>query len=189
MIMGDNFSTILHLFACRAQQPVSNYSVSRGTNNNMTALDKTNTRQRNKQHTSGSQKVPGILSHRRFSAPWVRAAWTECYWKRSDKWQAGTVVSAPSHTSPSHRTLRISLFPASRGHVSVDNAPSHTSPSHRTLRISLFPASQPWRVSNGMRGPNCGRFQQKPSAGASSSGRIHVASVYARKGPTVKVIS
>jgi hypothetical protein len=46
------------------------------------------------------------------------------------------VVSAPSHISPSHRTLRISLFPASMGHVSVDNAPSHTSPSHLT-RCSL----------------------------------------------------
>jgi hypothetical protein len=28
--------------------------------------------------------------------------------KRRDKWQAGTVVSAPSHTPPRHRTLRIS---------------------------------------------------------------------------------
>jgi hypothetical protein len=47
---------------------------------------------------------------------------------------------------------------------------------------------QPRRTSDGMRRPNCGRFQQKPSVGAYNSGRIHGTSVYARKGLTVKVI-
>jgi hypothetical protein len=27
-----------------------------------------------------SKKVPGILWRRRFGAPWVPTAWTECYW-------------------------------------------------------------------------------------------------------------
>jgi hypothetical protein len=58
-------------------------------------------------------------------------------------------------------------------------------PNHRTLRISLRVTfgssifwkwasrgrvSQPWKISSGMRRPNSGRFQKKPSAGASNSG-------------------
>ena len=39
-----------------------------------------------------------------------------------------------------------------------------------------------------MRRPKSERFQKKPSAGASNSGRIDGASVYVRKGPTLKVI-
>jgi hypothetical protein len=80
------------------------------------------------------------------------------------QWQAGTVVYALSHTSPSHRTLRTSLFPASRGHV-----------------------SQPWRISNGMRRLNSRRFQQWQD-GASVCVCVCVC-VSARKGPTVKVVS
>ena len=78
-----------------------------------------------------------------------------------------------------------------------------SSPNHRTLRISLrvnFGCSllwkwaswgrvlQPWRTSNGMRRPNSGGFQKKPSTGASNNGRIDGASVCVRKGPTLKVI-
>jgi len=40
----------------------------------------------------------------------------------------------------------------------------------------------------GNKRPNSGRFQKKPSAGASNNGRIDGASVYVRKGPTLKVI-
>jgi hypothetical protein len=66
-------------------------------------------------NTRGNQKVPGILWHGRFCAPWVRTAWTECYWsficaslerfrdavrrKWRDKWQTGTVVSASRQRS------------------------------------------------------------------------------------------
>jgi len=78
-----------------------------------------------------------------------------------------------------------------------------SSPNHRTLRISLRVTfgcslllnwasrgrvSQPWRTSNRMRRPNSGRFQKKPSAGASNDGRIDGGSVCVRKGPTLKVI-
>jgi len=67
-----------------------------------------------------------------------------------------------------------------------------SSPNHRTLRISLRVTfgcsllwkwasrgcvSQPWKISNGMRRMNSGRFQMKPSAGASNNGRIDGASV------------
>jgi hypothetical protein len=79
-------------------------------------------------------------------------------------WQAGTVVSAPSHISPSHRTHRISL-PMTSGCSLLWNWAS---------RGLIF---QPWGASNGTRRPSSGRFQQKPSAKASSSGRIHEASV------------
>jgi len=37
--------------------------------------------------------------------------------------------------------------------------------------------SQSWRTSNRTRRPNSGRFQKKPSAGASDNGRIDGASV------------
>jgi len=37
--------------------------------------------------------------------------------------------------------------------------------------------SQPWTASNQMRRPNSGRFQKKPSAGASNNGRVDGASV------------
>ena len=78
-----------------------------------------------------------------------------------------------------------------------------SSPKHRNLRISLRvtfscsllwkwasrgPISQPWRTSNGMRRPNCRRFQKKPSTGASNNGTFDGASVCVRKGPTLKVI-
>jgi hypothetical protein len=68
-----------------------------------------------------------------------------------------------------------------------------SSPSHRTLRISLrvtFGCSlpwkwasrrhvwQPWRTSDRMRRPNSGRFKQKPSNGACNRGRIDGASVW-----------
>jgi hypothetical protein len=79
-----------------------------------------------------------------------------------------------------------------------DNAPNHTSssPSHRTLRISLRVTfgcsllwiwakrghvSQPWRASDRMRRPNSGRFQKRLSAGVCNNGRIDVASVCARR--------
>jgi len=63
------------------------------------------------------------------------------------------------------------------------NAPSHTS-----LRVNFGCSllwkwasrgriSQLWRTSNGMRLPNCRRFQKKPSAGGSNNGRIDEASV------------
>jgi len=39
-----------------------------------------------------------------------------------------------------------------------------------------------------MRRPNFRRFQKKPSAGTSNSGRIDGASVCVLKGPTLKVI-
>ena len=48
--------------------------------------------------------------------------------------------------------------------------------------------SQPWKTSKRMRRPNSGRFQKKPSAGASNNGRIDGLSVYVGKSPTLKVI-
>jgi len=78
-----------------------------------------------------------------------------------------------------------------------------SSPIHRTLRISLRGTfgcslrwkwasrgrvSQPWRTSYRMRRPNSGRFQKKPSIGASNNGRIDGAYVCVRKDPTLNVI-
>jgi hypothetical protein len=81
------------------------------------------------------------------------------------------------------------------------NAPSHTSlvvqqflssPTHRILRISLRGTfgcsllrklasrghvSLPWMTSDRIWRPNSGRFQTKPSAGASNNGRIYGARV------------
>jgi len=48
--------------------------------------------------------------------------------------------------------------------------------------------SQMFVVYAHMRRPNSGRFQKKPSAGASNNGRIDGASVCVRKGSTLKVI-
>jgi hypothetical protein len=42
--------------------------------------------------------------------------------------------------------------------------------------------------NHGMRWPDCGRFQKKPSASASNNGRTDGASVRAHKGPTLEVI-
>jgi hypothetical protein len=58
------------------------------------------------EYARGSQKVTGILRH-----PTVRAAWTESCC-------ASFAEEAERRNSRSHRTLRISLFIASRGHVS-----------------------------------------------------------------------
>jgi hypothetical protein len=54
------------------------------------------------------------LMHREFVPPGQSATVQVVQRKQLDKWQAGTVVSAPNHTSlvvssPNHRTLRISL--------------------------------------------------------------------------------
>ena len=102
--------------------------------------------------------------------------------KRRDKWQGEWFLyhdNAPSHTS-----LVCSISSPKKTFLS--------SPSHRTLRISLRVTfgcfllwkwasrgrvSQPWRTWNRIRRPNSGRFQKKPSAGASNNGRIVEASV------------
>jgi hypothetical protein len=66
----------------------------------------------------GSQKVPGLLWHRLFGAPWVRTAWTVCYcsficpdlqrlrdaFRREwlSKWEGQRILhhdNAPSHAS------------------------------------------------------------------------------------------
>jgi hypothetical protein len=48
---------------------------------------------------------------------------------------------------------------------------------------------QAWMTSDQIWSPNSGRFQMKPSAGASNNDRIDGASVFMLKGPTLKVIS
>ena len=96
-----------------------------------------------------------------------------------------------------------------------DNAPSHTSlvvPQFLAEKVITQPPYSPYLAPSdfwllpalkiGLKGtrfatmediksnarPNSGRFQKKPSAGASNNGRIDGASVCARKGPTWKVI-
>jgi hypothetical protein len=106
--------------------------------------------------TRCSQKVPGILDGSVHPGQIVTVR------KRRDEWQAGTVVSAPSH-----RTLRISL----RATVGCSLLSKRASRGH---------VSQPWRASNRTRRPNSGGLQQKPSARASNSGRMDGARVCAQ---------
>jgi hypothetical protein len=133
----------------------------------------------------GSQKVPGILWHGLFGAPWVRTAWTVLlckFCRGSGRQVAGRdsgfctephiaccVITQPPH-SPDLAPSDFWLFPALKmglkGHV-----------------------SQPWRISIRMRRPNSTRFLKKSSTGASNSCRVDGASVCVRMGPILKVIS
>jgi len=113
--------------------------------------------------------------------------------KRRDKWQGEWCLhhdNAPSHTS-----LVVQQFLAEESLPVITQAsyPPDLAPRDfwlfPTLKMGLKGRiSQPWRTSNRMRRPNSGRFQKKPSAGASNSGSIDRASLCVRKGPTLNVI-
>jgi hypothetical protein len=126
-------------------------------------------------------------------SPWVRTAWTECFVAVSTCkfcWGCAMQFEGSGATSGGQ----------GQWFLHHDNAPSHTSlvqqflssPNHRTLRISLRVTSGcsllrkwtskghvslPCRTLNRMRLPNSGKFQKKPSAGASNNGRIYGTSV------------
>jgi hypothetical protein len=137
--------------------------------------------------TSDSQKVPGILWNRRIGAPWVRSNWAVCYrpfirasfaeeaaWQEAGRDSGFCFCFTIKHLS-THRLLRQhSTIVFTRSHSEW-----HWLFPHLKMGLKAH-VSQPWRTSNLMRQPNSGRFQKKPSNGASNNGRIDGASACVR---------
>jgi hypothetical protein len=92
----------------------------------------------------GHWKITGILWRRRFGAPWVRAAWTGCYWSflRASFAEVGRCTSEEAVRQVAGRdsgfcmtltyraTLRLLCSTSSQKKTFL------SSPDHRTLRIS-----------------------------------------------------
>jgi hypothetical protein len=146
--------------------------------------------------TRGSQKVPRIFWHRcllhhTFVPPGQSVTGHYCVqvlqrlgnavWRKwRDKWQGQWFLhhdNAPSHTS-----LVVQQFFAEKN-IRVIAQPRDLAPTdflaftYSKKLASRGLVSQPSRTSNGMRRPNSGGFQKKPSASASNNGRNLEASV------------
>jgi hypothetical protein len=113
--------------------------------------------------------------------PWVRTAWTVLLVISSCKFYRGCAKHFGGNgVTSAHRLL------CSREKHSCHH-PITVLPRSRSEWLLVVPCSekwalrghvlQPWRTSDRMRWPNSGRFQTKPSAGASNSVRIDGASV------------
>jgi hypothetical protein len=136
--------------------------------------------------TRSSQKVSEIFWYRRFGAPWVRRALTECRWsflRASYAEEAARQVASKDSgfcTTVTHRATHRLLCSNSFRHqrsYSPDLAPSGfwlfpTLPMD--LKGTRFTTMEDitW---NGT--ANSRNFQKKPSSGASNNGGIHGASV------------
>jgi hypothetical protein len=115
------------------------------------------------------------LVHHEFVPPAQSVSVQVLQRNQRDKWQAGTVVSASRYRTEPHSTCCVITQQAHSPDLAVP-----------CLKETRFATKEGIEL---MRGSNSGRFQQKPPAGASSSGRIDGASACARKGPTLEVIT
>jgi len=111
--------------------------------------------------------------------------WQECFSRRGIAAQQAMCGSMRYHDAAN--TLPATCRAASSELHRATCAKLARRNDHRTLRISLRVTfgcsllwkwasrrrvSQPWRTSNRMWRPNSGKFQKKPSGGASNNGRI-----------------
>jgi hypothetical protein len=142
------------------------------------------------------KKVPGILWPLRFSAPWVRTAWTESFLRASfaEEARCSSEEAARQVASRDSGSCITIAHRATHRLLCSNSSPRKTllsSLNHHSLRISfrmfwLLPTlkmffkekvSQTWRKWDLIWRPNSLRFQKKPYAGVSKNGTIDGTSV------------
>jgi hypothetical protein len=159
-------------------------------------------------NTRGSQKVLGVLSHRRFGEPRVRTSWKQCYWSFLSASFTEVARCSSEEVAGRDSGFCLTIMHRATRRLLCSNSCPHPinvlSGSRSELLLAVpcsengpqGDVSQPWRTSNGVRHLNSRRFQKRKVIhpcfqqwqGRCSKCVCACARMSTRKGPTLKVI-